>query len=128
MIARTLVSRSEERNETLHPEGPRWYPRNIIPGGTGDRTHATVVLTCEAKSAIGVLKVYFMCMSRTNIEIDDAACAKVMKRFNLKTKRDAVNFALQLVATEAMTLDEARSMRGSGWVGDLEEMRENRGL
>jgi Arc/MetJ family transcription regulator len=51
-----------------------------------------------------------------------------MKRFNLKTKRDAVNFALQLVATEAMTLDEARSMRGSGWVGDLEEMRENRGL
>ncbi len=67
-----------------------------------------------------------MCMTRTNIEIDDVACAAVMKRFNLKTKREAVNFALNLLATEAMTLDEARSMRGSGWSGDLDEMRESR--
>lgn len=67
-----------------------------------------------------------MCMSRTNIEIDDAACATVMKRFNLTTKREAVNFALQLLAAEAMTLDEARSLKGSGWVGDLDVMRESR--
>jgi hypothetical protein len=65
-------------------------------------------------------------MSRTNIEIDDAACATVMKRFNLTTKREAVNFALQLLAAEAMTLDEARSLKGSGWVGDLDVMRESR--
>jgi Arc/MetJ family transcription regulator len=65
-------------------------------------------------------------MGRTNIEIDDAACATVMKRFNLTTKREAVNFALQLLAAEAMTLDEARSLRGSGWVGDLDVMRESR--
>jgi len=69
-----------------------------------------------------------MCMSRTNIEIDDAACATVMKRFNLTTKRDAVNFALQLLAAEAMTLDEARSLKGSGWDGDLDAMRESRVL
>lgn len=67
-----------------------------------------------------------MCMSRTNIEINDAACATVMKRFNLTTKREAVNFALQLLAAEAMTLDEARSLKGSGWVGDLDVMRESR--
>jgi len=67
-----------------------------------------------------------MCMSRTNIEIDDAACATVMKRFNLTTKREAVNFALQLLAAEAMTLDEARSLKGSGWVGNLDVMRESR--
>ncbi len=67
-----------------------------------------------------------MCMARTNIELDDVACAAVMKRFNLKTKREAVNFALNLLATEAMTLDEARSMRGSGWIGDLDEMRDSR--
>jgi Arc/MetJ family transcription regulator len=65
-------------------------------------------------------------MSRTNIEIDDAACATVMKRFNLTTKREAVNFALQLLAAEAMTLDEARSLKGSGWVGNLDVMRESR--
>ena len=67
--------------------------------------------------------MYFMCMSRRNIELDDAACAIVMKRFNLTTKRDAVNFALNLLACEAMSLEEARAMRGSGWVGSLDDMR-----
>ena len=27
-----------------------------------------------------------------------------------------------------MTLEEARAMRGSGWEGDLDAMRENRGF
>ena len=84
-------------------------------------TGATFVL--QGIESQGVSDVYRMCMTRTNIELDDAACAVVMKRFNLTTKRDAVNFALNVLACEAMSLDEARSMRGSGWVGDLNEMR-----
>jgi Arc/MetJ family transcription regulator len=58
-------------------------------------------------------------MSRTNIDIDDEACAAVMRRYHLTTKRDAVNFALREVAAELLSLDAARSMRGSGWDGDL---------
>jgi Arc/MetJ family transcription regulator len=65
-------------------------------------------------------------MSRTNIDIDDEACALVMKRYQLATKRDAVNFALRTLAAEPLPIDEARSLRGSGWEGDLEEMRGNR--
>ncbi|HSF16493.1 MAG TPA: type II toxin-antitoxin system VapB family antitoxin [Vicinamibacteria bacterium] len=65
-------------------------------------------------------------MSRTNIDIDDVACAEVMRRFQLATKRDAVNFALRTLAAEPLTVDEARGLRGSGWDGDLEEMRKNR--
>lgn len=65
-------------------------------------------------------------MTRTNIDIDDAACDVVMKRYNLATKRDAVNFALRSVAGEALGLDAARALRGSGWEGDLEEMRGTR--
>jgi Arc/MetJ family transcription regulator len=65
-------------------------------------------------------------MSRTNIDIDDEACRVVMARFHLGTKRDAVNFALQLVAGEPLSVEEARSLRGSGWEGDLESMRETR--
>jgi Arc/MetJ family transcription regulator len=64
-------------------------------------------------------------MARTNIDIDEDACAKVMARYGLQTKRDAVNFALQRLAA-AMTLEEARAMRGTGWEGDLEEMRATR--
>lgn len=62
-------------------------------------------------------------MTGTNIDLDDEACRTVMKRYRLRTERDAVNFALRLVAGEALGLDEARRLRGSGWEGDLEAMR-----
>ena len=49
-----------------------------------------------------------------------------MQRYHFSTKREAVNFALRSVASEPMPLDRARSMRGTGWNGDLDEMREPR--
>lgn len=65
-------------------------------------------------------------MSRTNIDIDEDACRVVMERYQLGTKRDAVNFALRTVAGEPLGLEKARSLRGSGWEGDLDEMRKSR--
>jgi Arc/MetJ family transcription regulator len=65
-------------------------------------------------------------MSRTNIDLDDEACRAVMERYRLATKRDAVNFALRTIASETLSLDEARQLRGSGWNGDLEAMRASR--
>lgn len=69
--------------------------------------------------------VYRRCMSRTNIDIDDSACSTVMLRYGLTTKREAVNFALREIAADIST-EEARSMKGSGWDGDLRQMREAR--
>lgn len=63
------------------------------------------------------------CMARTNIDVDDVACQAVMERYALTTKRDAVNLALRRLAAEPLGLDEARGLRGSGWDGDLDEMR-----
>lgn len=65
-------------------------------------------------------------MGRTNIDIDDEACQTVMDRYHLPTKRDAVNYALRLVASEALALEDARALRGSGWEGHLAEMRSSR--
>lgn len=65
-------------------------------------------------------------MTRTNIDLDDEACRSVMDRFQLPTKRDAVNFALRSVAAEPLDLTSARLMRGSGWDGDLSELRTGR--
>ena len=65
-------------------------------------------------------------MARTTIDIDDKACTAVMRRFRLSTKRDAVNFALRALAIEPYSVEEARRMRGSGWIGELDEMRSNR--
>ena len=60
------------------------------------------------------------------MNIDDKACAEVMRRYRLTTKRDAVNFALRALAAEPLDVDAARRLRGSGWDGDLEEMRAGR--
>ena len=65
-------------------------------------------------------------MSRTNIDIDEEACATVMRRYRLVTKREAVNFALRTVAAEALDLEQARRLRGSGWEGNLDELRAGR--
>ena len=65
-------------------------------------------------------------MARTNIDIDDDACAVIMRRYHLSTKRNAVNLALRTLAAEAPTLDDALAMQGSGWEGDLDEMRASR--
>ena len=70
--------------------------------------------------------VYGWCMSRTNIDIDDEACDAVMERYHLASKREAVNFALRTLAAEPLDLDAARALRGSGWEGDLDELRSSR--
>jgi len=67
-------------------------------------------------------------MSRTNIDIDEDACRVVMQRYHFATKREAVNFALQSLAAEPLSVDKARRLRGSGWEGDLEQMRASRAM
>lgn len=65
-------------------------------------------------------------MTRTNIDIEDSAVEAVMARYHFSTKKDAVNFALRTLAAEPMDADRARAMRGTGWDGDLDTMREAR--
>lgn len=66
-------------------------------------------------------------VSRTNIDIDDAVVHAVMSTYGLRTKREAVDFALRRLIVDAMTRKEALAMRGAGWDGDLDEMRSELG-
>ena len=70
--------------------------------------------------------VHYGCMSRTNVDLDDDACRAVMDRYHLSTTQEAVNFALRTVAGKPLDLDAARALRGSGWDGDLDELRSTR--
>jgi Arc/MetJ family transcription regulator len=63
-------------------------------------------------------------VARTQIDIDEAACRAVMDRYGLRTEEQAGNLALRLVAAEA---EDPRDLRGSGWEGDLEALRQGRG-
>lgn len=64
-------------------------------------------------------------MTRTNIDIDDDLVAEVMRRHGMKTKRDAVDFALRRLVVPVMTLEEMHAMRGTGWEGDLDQLRDD---
>jgi Arc/MetJ family transcription regulator len=62
-------------------------------------------------------------VSRTNIDIDDELIGWVMQRYRLRTKKDAVDFALRKLRVEPMTREEMLAMEGTGWEGDLDAMR-----
>ena len=63
-------------------------------------------------------------MSRTNIEIDDELIARVMHHYGLKSKKDAVHFALSRVDVKPMSKEEILAMRGSGFEMTNDEIEE----
>jgi Arc/MetJ family transcription regulator len=65
-------------------------------------------------------------MSRTNIDIDDELVAEAMRKFGLRTKKDAVDLALRRLVGPRLSPAFFESMRGIGWDGDLDEMRVSR--
>jgi Arc/MetJ family transcription regulator len=56
-----------------------------------------------------------LCMTRTNIDLDDELVETVMKQNGLKTKKEAVDFALRKVVRRIPTIEEIRSLRGIGF-------------
>ena len=62
-------------------------------------------------------------MTRTRVDIDDAVLGRVRELYGLRSKRETVDFALRQLLVEQWSLGEAVAMRGSGWDGDLDEMR-----
>jgi Arc/MetJ family transcription regulator len=64
-----------------------------------------------------------VCMARTNIDIDEEVIARVQATYGLRTKREAVDFALRRLLVEPFSRDEALAAEGTGWSGDLDELR-----
>ncbi len=65
-------------------------------------------------------------MSRTNIDIDDDLISRVMQRYQVTTKREAVDLALRRAAGEPLSRGELLRLRGAGWEGDLDALRSDR--
>jgi len=69
-----------------------------------------------------------MQVGRTNIEIDDELIKRVMERYALKTKREAVDLALRRAVDDIqpMTKEEFLAMEGTGWGEDGLELSDLR--
>jgi Arc/MetJ family transcription regulator len=61
---------------------------------------------------------------RTNIEIDDRLMAQAMKASGHSTKRAVVEEGLRVLVRLRNQLKALDDIRGLGWEGDLDRMRE----
>jgi Arc/MetJ family transcription regulator len=59
-----------------------------------------------------------MARHRTNIEIEDTYVNEIMRRYGLRSKREAVELALRHLAGQPMTREEALAMEGANAIGE----------
>jgi Arc/MetJ family transcription regulator len=62
----------------------------------------------------------------TNVEIDDMLMSQAMAATGLPTKRATIEEGLRLLVRVRRQAEAIADLRGLGWEGDLEEMRESR--
>ncbi|WP_007025285.1 type II toxin-antitoxin system VapB family antitoxin [Saccharomonospora iraqiensis] len=59
-------------------------------------------------------------MGRTRVTVDDELVHAVMRRYDLRSRREAVDLALRRAARTA-TPEEIEAVRGVGWEGNSDE-------
>lgn len=60
-----------------------------------------------------------MARSRTNVELDDVYLKRIMDRYGIHTKTEAVDLALRHLAGQPMSREEALAMEGANAIGEL---------
>jgi Arc/MetJ family transcription regulator len=63
---------------------------------------------------------------RTNIDIDDDLLSAAMAATGLSTKRATVEEGLRLLVRIRGQIEALEDLKGLGWSGNLNEMRESR--
>lgn len=63
---------------------------------------------------------------RTNIDIDDSLLSRAMTASGLSTKRATVEEGLRLLVRVREQVEALAKLKGLGWHGDLDEMRQGR--
>ena len=63
-------------------------------------------------------------MARTNIDLDEALTAEVMRRFGVTTKKAAVDLAMRRLLGAPLSREFLLGLEGIGRAGDLDELRD----
>lgn len=66
-----------------------------------------------------------MSRTRTNIELDDDLVDAAMRLYGTRSKKDTVDLALRRLVGSRLGAEEALALEGSGWEGDLDQMRDD---
>ena len=78
-------------------------------------THAHTLAHTEYDPVVG----------RISVVLDDKLVARVMRLYGLRTKREAINFAVRSVDGQ-LSPRGLLALEGIGWEGDLRRMRGTR--
>jgi len=112
-----LPGGSLEDPQRPHPATRQRHPDPAVPPGAGRlrRCWAGRAGRWSTSRLCSTRRVYLRCMSRvrTNIELEDVHVQTIMDRFGVRTKTEAVALALQHLAGQPMTREEALRMRGA---------------
>jgi Arc/MetJ family transcription regulator len=76
--------------------------------------------------ATPVALVYKWCMKRTNVVVDTRLIARARKLTGARTTREILGRALEELVNREEQRRLAVELRGSGWTGNLVEMRKAR--
>jgi Arc/MetJ family transcription regulator len=63
---------------------------------------------------------------RTNVVLDDDLVKRIMRRYGFRTRRETIDFALRRLDGTEDPWAGMLELEGSGWEGDLDEMRGGR--
>jgi Arc/MetJ family transcription regulator len=63
-------------------------------------------------------------MVRTNVVVDEELLDEVMERYGLRTKRDAIEFALRALTRSGDPSALIQRLEGGGWEGELDSLRD----
>ena len=66
-----------------------------------------------------------MSRTRTNIELDDDIVETAMRLYGTRSKKETVDLALRRLVGARLGAEEALALEGSGWEGDLDQMRDD---
>lgn len=64
-----------------------------------------------------------MSTTRTNIELDDEILERAMQLYGTRTKKETVDLALRRLVGAGMSREQALSLEGTGWDGDVDAFR-----
>lgn len=66
-----------------------------------------------------------MSRTRTNIELDDEIIEAAMRLYGTRSKKETVDLALRRLVGARLRTEDALALEGSGWQGDLDQMRDD---
>ena len=99
------------------------WVRSVLRDARERDARASTLAVRESQPLYGEGRPTFPGRVRIELDLKEDLLEAVRKRYDLSSPRAAVEYALARAAVRPTTKEEALSMQGVGWEGDLDALR-----